>query len=130
MRKFETFNVGDSIEAFIGVRPESSRLARVAFARLAGKHLEFDFKGSKGLRMVGYGDCECTSSIQLFIDTDDTVDVCFMVTVNTPNGKECFDTSEALGYSSFIKAAAGAEDRKEELKKIHYQKRKDESCEE
>ncbi len=130
MRKFETFNVGDSLEAFIGLRPESSSLARKRFAKKAGGHLEYDYKGSRGLRMVGYGECECVSSIHLFIDSDDTVDICFMVTVDTPDGDECFDSSEALGYSEYIKAAAEAAERREAVKQIHYQNRRNESCEE
>ena len=126
MRRFETFTLADSLDAYAGLRADAPARAKTMFARKVGGHLTNDYDGSRGLRMVGLGGCKTYNSVVFYIDTDDKLEVVYAVTVLTPSGKELFDSEEALGYDRYIKAAVTVADAKAELKAAHLKQREDE----
>ncbi len=126
MRRFETFTLADSLDAFCGLRADAPARAKTIFAKKVGSHLTTCYDGSRGLRMVGLGDCKTFTSIVFYVDTDDSMEVVYAVTAITPSGPELFDAEEAKGYDRYIKAAATAEATKAELKAAHLKLREDE----
>ncbi len=128
MRRFETFTLADSLDAFSGLRPGAPARAKTLFAKRVGSHLERDYKGARGLRMVSLGNCETRNSVVFYMDTDDTLEVVYAVTVLAPSGNELFDSSEALCYDKFIKASATVADAKEAIKASHLKTMEQQSC--
>ncbi|MGI9460314.1 MAG: hypothetical protein ACR2NF_09970, partial [Pirellulales bacterium] len=116
-----------ALEAFIALRPESSALARNKFARKAGKHLGTDYNNARGLRLAGECGAACPV-IVVNVYEDDTVDTEMLVKVQTSDGTVCFDSDEALGYNTFIKAAPYVSQRAAEIKKLHYNSTRDSRC--
>ena len=123
--------INRAIKLYDWLRPDATKLARKRFAAKAARHLAYDYKGSQGLKLVGYGDCECTNSI-IFDDFQDEelgTEVCFSVTVKAPDGNERFDSDEALGYNTFIQAAPHREELQAAIIKQHFREKRDERCE-
>ncbi len=124
MRSFETKELGKALEAFVAVRPDSTPLARNKFARKVGKHFGTDYTGSRGIRLAGVsGDATPIAVINLY--EDGSVDTEMLVEVNSADGKVCFDSDEALGYNTFIKAAPYVAERAAEIKREHYDSTRD-----
>ena len=130
MRSFVANNLGDALEAFAALRPDASTIAKRIFARKAGGHLGTDYTGSRGLRIVGLGACPASPSIVLNLLDDYTVETEYMVVVDAPDGKVCFDSEEAMGYTSFIKSAPEIAELAEKVKQEHYNRTRDDQCDE
>ena len=96
------------------------------FRSKVSNHLKTDYAGRKGalVALARFGKEAATFravpfvSINCTVDTDssDGVDYEMMVGYLTPDGVECLDSSEALGYNHYIKQAAHAVGRKEQIK--------------
>ena len=130
MRRYEARTVADALEAAGGVKHDAMDRWLRSFARKAGRHLETNYRDTRGLRMVGMGGLDTSSLIVFWVDDDDSVEVSYMVEVHTPDGKECFDSEEALGYSEYIKAAKHVAERKASLIRNHLEEKRSEQCDE
>ena len=128
--RVESFTLKDACEALAKHRPEATERARNIFKGKAERHLAKDYKGSRGLQMLGLGDNDCDSSCVLWVEGGAIVDASWCVTVYDGNDAECFDSEEALGYNSFVRHVPHIEARKAEIRKKHIEKRRKEKCDE
>ena len=125
-------DLDEAMDLYSEFRPDASQRARRVFAGKAARHFQYDYRGSKGLTMVGYADCECINSIIFddFQDDEFGVEVSYSVTVLTENGPERFDSDEALGYNTFIQAAPHREELQAAIIRTHLENKRAEKCEE
>jgi len=130
MIRVESFTLKDACEALAKHRPEATERARNIFKGKAEKHLSKDYRGSRGLQMVGLGGNDCDSSVVLWVDEGGVFDTTWCVTVYTGNDAECFDSEEALGYNSFIRHVPHIKAREAEIRNKHIEERRKEKCDE
>ena len=128
MRSFVVKNLGDALEAFSALRPDASVISKRMFARKAGGHMGTDYTGSRGLKIVGMGSFSASPSIVFNLQEDSSVETEYMVVVDAPDGKVCFDSEEALGYNHFIRAAPEVAARSERIRQEHYKLMREEEC--
>lgn len=115
MKRFETFDINKAVAKFKELRPDASERSVSVFRGKASRHLLKDYRGSRGLQMVGRGDNDCDSSIVIWHDEEE-VDIMYCVTAYVGKSAECFDSDEALGYNAFIKNAHRIAECTEQLK--------------
>lgn len=125
----------DSVEALVAFRdfrPDATERSQKMFARKCGSHFAKDFTGAAGLRMVGCGEWKTRNAIEFHQLDSGMIEIDYLVIAIDGDDYNVFDTREALGYDTFIKAAQGVAEAGEKLKQIHYNIRKQEKyrCEE
>ncbi len=130
MKRVETFNADEAAETFREARPDATERSVNIFRGKAERHLSKDYKGSRGLKLLGLGDNDCDSSVVMWVDADGIFDTMWCVTVYDGNDAECFDSDEALGYNGFLKQQPFVSARKAEINKKHLEEKRTNRCEE